>query len=644
MKNAKIIENCIQACADWGLIPTAFRQCMTWEEQVLWLAKFLQETVIPTVNENSEEVAELRAWFDNLDVQEEINNKLDQMAEDGTLQEIIASYLQSNVTWTFDTVADMKSATNLTAGSYARTLGFHSVNDGGGSTYRITDTGTADEMSVIAVGDLYANLCGATSELNVKAFGCYGDGEHDDTTALNAAILYAYQNNLTTFIPEGTYGISGAIVMYGANNGSEPSVTIRGNGRNNTLIKAIDTVTNMVEIAQYGTNTAASNMFIKDFGLDGNDNATNGIKFTCDYFNNSRMENIGITSCSGSGITPVRSGGNACLYLSQFIKFRVRNCGVGMDLLGSGNTSLRIADCYVLNCDTGYKVNGAYSTFENNCGDYMNDTVFYFNYFRGTILNPGAESPNATKVFEFHTSDATVINPYTLGNKENASAVHIALSDLSDVHFIGGKVLIIDGDVTGTAEGKLYQLGDNSRVTFDKTRYSSYKLKSTGRYYRNPMVNVDKYGLISNRYETRVSYIGKDTAETNGLTDEKNIEAATRANAIYFGMGTQYSTEANGESIAYTKHNMQGDIILSQKPAEIGGIGWIQAEDMTAEGAGTDWRHGTYLKIPVVHSGATADRPTTGMQVGQMYYDTTLNKPIWYKGSSVWVDATGTSV
>lgn len=40
----------------------------------------------------------------------------------------------------------------------------------------------------------------------------------------------------------------------------------------------------------------------------------------------------------------------------------------------------------------------------------------------------------------------------------------------------------------------------------------------------------------------------------------------------------------------------------------------------------------------------TTDRPTTNLLIGMQYYDTTLNKPIWYKGSSVWVDATGTTV
>jgi hypothetical protein len=40
--------------------------------------------------------------------------------------------------------------------------------------------------------------------------------------------------------------------------------------------------------------------------------------------------------------------------------------------------------------------------------------------------------------------------------------------------------------------------------------------------------------------------------------------------------------------------------------------------------------------------GVTASRPT-GALVGQMYYDTTLGVPIWWKGS-FWVNAAGGAV
>lgn len=42
-------------------------------------------------------------------------------------------------------------------------------------------------------------------------------------------------------------------------------------------------------------------------------------------------------------------------------------------------------------------------------------------------------------------------------------------------------------------------------------------------------------------------------------------------------------------------------------------------------------------------NGSTANRPTTLLQIGQFYFDTTLGYPIWYDGTD-WVDAAGTVV
>ena len=42
-------------------------------------------------------------------------------------------------------------------------------------------------------------------------------------------------------------------------------------------------------------------------------------------------------------------------------------------------------------------------------------------------------------------------------------------------------------------------------------------------------------------------------------------------------------------------------------------------------------------------AGTTAARPSTNLQVGQQYFDTTLGIPIWWGGIS-WVNATGTPV
>lgn len=45
-------------------------------------------------------------------------------------------------------------------------------------------------------------------------------------------------------------------------------------------------------------------------------------------------------------------------------------------------------------------------------------------------------------------------------------------------------------------------------------------------------------------------------------------------------------------------------------------------------------------------SGATADRPTTGLWIGRRYYDETLSKPVYVRSvrPTVWKDSQGTTV
>lgn len=93
-------------------------------------------------------------YFDNLDVQDEINNKLDQMAQSGELEEIIAQYLNTQAVLGFNTVANMKSATNLTNTSIVKTLGYNSYNDGLGSFYKIRNilnTDVVDNINIIPI-------------------------------------------------------------------------------------------------------------------------------------------------------------------------------------------------------------------------------------------------------------------------------------------------------------------------------------------------------------------------------------------------------------------------------------------------------------------------------------------------------------
>jgi len=91
-------------CMSIGALPTSYKDSLDYYETLLWLIKYLEETIIPTVNNNGLAVAELQGlyvelknyvdnYFTNLDVQEEINNKLDNMILSGQFNEIIGNYI-----------------------------------------------------------------------------------------------------------------------------------------------------------------------------------------------------------------------------------------------------------------------------------------------------------------------------------------------------------------------------------------------------------------------------------------------------------------------------------------------------------------------------------------------------------------------
>lgn len=198
-------------------VPMVFDDSLSYYEALCALWKYVQG-MTDVINNNAtleeeyiEKFNELKEfvdnYFDNLDVQEEINNKLDAMVEDGTLQEIIYSYLQANVAWTFDTVADMKASTNLIAGSYARTLGYYSTNDGGGSLYKIVNAADSSVHQEELDSGLYANLI-IEGTADIRQYGV-STTLTDNTTALQEAI----DRNTVLNGFNGTIRVSGNITI-----------------------------------------------------------------------------------------------------------------------------------------------------------------------------------------------------------------------------------------------------------------------------------------------------------------------------------------------------------------------------------------------------------------------------------------------
>lgn len=181
--------------AAFGMLPSSYKEAMTYEEQLVWLCNYLETEILPAINNNADGLAELQNlyvelkdyvdnYFDNLDIQAEVNAKINAMVESGQLEEIITAYLQVKGVLGFDTVADMKAGTNFIDGSIARTLGKTTYNDKEGSFYYIRDlknTDVIDEVNIIAITN-YPDL--VAEKIKDKAI----EDIESDITAINANI------------------------------------------------------------------------------------------------------------------------------------------------------------------------------------------------------------------------------------------------------------------------------------------------------------------------------------------------------------------------------------------------------------------------------------------------------------------------
>ena len=201
-------------------VPMVFDDSLSYYEALCALWKYVQG-MTDVINNNAtleEEYIQLTKdmkeymdnYFDNLDVQEEINNKLDQMAEDGTLAEIMAEYATTKVDYYHITSeSTMQDIVDAFGGNQAKVIDFDS------GTYTLTSNifiGSNTKVNlngaVISRGSSTYMLFGYTLDTTVTGYNGvhnveFNNGTIDASMALMHNVDFTFTNvtfgpNLTT--------------------------------------------------------------------------------------------------------------------------------------------------------------------------------------------------------------------------------------------------------------------------------------------------------------------------------------------------------------------------------------------------------------------------------------------------------------
>lgn len=122
IKHSRPVPPFMRYCS--AIIPTMFDDSLSYYEALCALNRFIQKNLVEVINNNATVTQEYIAlvdelkeyvehYFDNLDVQEEINNKLDELVADGTLETLIGNYFYRNVKYIFPKADETSSDSNL---------------------------------------------------------------------------------------------------------------------------------------------------------------------------------------------------------------------------------------------------------------------------------------------------------------------------------------------------------------------------------------------------------------------------------------------------------------------------------------------------------------------------------------------------
>lgn len=394
------------------------------------------------------------------------------------------------------------------------------------------------------------------STLPVSLWNAQGDGQTDDTSAIQSGVDYLYSiGGGTLLMPVGTYVISDTIYL--------PShVNISGSSKGASIIKVSDSVSvlnSMIDI------TNADDVLIENLTLDGNENVigittlkgvyvfTNSTGYgTGHVVRNNNFVNIGagVKILGGSSITVT---GNAFNSIGQ------------MAVLLVAQNSSNINDSFVTNNTindsrgNGIQIQGNVNTKEVTTSNVIISGNVISNCFKTGILS-------------FWSSHLQVVNNIVRNSERGILfSMGVQQSTISQNSTYSNS---LEGIVLDTVSVDEYE----NHVThshFSVTNNYSYDNGNAGIRLSNP-ANVELFGNFVRRNRYGILYSGDGTMEYDPLNDVYpkgfNVIIANNLVELNVDSGIAVSGNPNSGTDGYVSHFIiTGNLVLENGLGETAG-------------------------------------------------------------------------
>lgn len=423
----------------------------------------------------------------------------------------------------YNTVDDMINDITLKDGMHAKTKGYYSVNDGGFSEYHITATESNSDYQEELSNGLYATLI-IKDYVTPEQFGAKGDGETDDSDAINRTLSSKASN--IKFTQNKIYMVRGYEEGQAEGDTSGLIATTGLVVPSNTIVdlneSTIKCITNSRQNYNIFTIAGVHDVTLKNGTIIG-DRTTHtgatgqwGYGVAIKYSSNIILDNLKISECWGDGINLNNNGDFSTI--SQNIT--IRNCicdsnrRQGMSIENGEN--IYVTDSSFNNTGNNSLLNNPASGVDIEPGDTGNTVknvifdkcCFNNNYNDGIIIDGGI------------IKNVKVINSKILNNSQTTSQSGVAILECNEILFENN--IISNEDIDKAVK---MQIRAKSKVKFINNDITNAQISLYSQYMSNDYIIFENNHFKNNRdmqYNAVIETVDVTTTNTNNTLIVRN--------------------------------------------------------------------------------------------------------------------------